>query len=58
MGKFLWVLFGIAVFGIAVNILPPVRRWADTVHDNSYKDDCTNENGEDLREHATKLDED
>jgi proton-dependent oligopeptide transporter, POT family len=37
MGKFLWVTFGIALLGIVVNILGPVKRWAETLHQGAGK---------------------
>ncbi|KAL3916479.1 MAG: hypothetical protein SGILL_005157, partial [Bacillariaceae sp.] len=32
MGKFLWVPFGITVIGVLVNIFPPIKDWAESLH--------------------------
>jgi proton-dependent oligopeptide transporter, POT family len=37
MGKFLWVTFGITLLGIVVNVLGPVKRWADSLHQGAIQ---------------------
>ncbi|KAL3907662.1 MAG: hypothetical protein SGILL_008781 [Bacillariaceae sp.] len=32
MGTFLWVPFGITILGILINICPPVKNWAESLH--------------------------
>jgi proton-dependent oligopeptide transporter, POT family len=37
MGKFLWVIFGITLLGIVVNIFGPVKRWAESLHQDAVQ---------------------
>jgi proton-dependent oligopeptide transporter, POT family len=37
MGKFLWVIFGITLLGIVVNVFGPVKRWAESLHQDAIQ---------------------
>ena len=37
MGKFLLVPFGITVFGVLVNVFPPIKNWAESLHQNAIE---------------------
>lgn len=35
VNDYLWVIFGISMLGVLVNLLPPVKRWVDKVQQNA-----------------------
>jgi len=35
VAKYFWLLFGIALFGVVINILPPVKNWLESVEEQA-----------------------
>lgn len=52
--NYLWVLFGICVFGIVFNLLPPVKNWVQRVHDRAFENNKKNSREKD----SSSLDKD